>query len=368
MISRIKPIIYVFVLALGFSFLSPLVNKAEAKVYWDGVELKPGQIGRLTVLKKTSLLKFKNDGSPVVVRTLNPGQVYRIYEFKPGYLGLGGGYYVKRDSSVKYETPSKTKLEQVRKENGLPSPQKPPINQNSGNIPYGIKTNIGKNVYLELQALEKRYEKGITREEFSAKLDSIYFKLKELKVAEPEKSLLNVKFMDVNNKPNITFNHMLVKFANGERFIFAQDNVMVGFNQIFGDKIYLKTQYLQTLYAIAMNRYSVSYSKLPSGISGYIQPDIPMFSTEKVYIDYNDINSDYYYVHKLFNPLYGKELIINTKGTRFEHESYVMTWNPYSIEDVFQILGLEAQYTYDKKQKILEFYFPKLNPQTTYKY
>ncbi|MBB5324225.1 uncharacterized protein YkwD [Anoxybacillus tepidamans] len=82
------------------------------KVWWDGAELKPGQIGRLTVLKKTGLVTL-NGSAPVVVRTLYPGTVYRIYAFQSDYLSVGGGYYVKRDANVKYETPSKTKLTMV---------------------------------------------------------------------------------------------------------------------------------------------------------------------------------------------------------------------------------------------------------------
>jgi uncharacterized protein YkwD len=115
---------FVFMLIIISSFIAPFsfskaaepVNCAaytgNEKVWWDGLELKPGQIGRLTVLKKTSLVKF-NGSTPVVVRTLNPGEFYRIYAFKPGYLSVGGGYYVKRDANVKYETPSKTKLAMV---------------------------------------------------------------------------------------------------------------------------------------------------------------------------------------------------------------------------------------------------------------
>jgi len=82
------------------------------KVYWDGVELKVGQIGRLTVLHNTSLFKLDGD-KKVFTRTLNKGEIYRIYAFKPGMLSVGGGYYVDRDSKVKYETPSKAKLEAV---------------------------------------------------------------------------------------------------------------------------------------------------------------------------------------------------------------------------------------------------------------
>jgi len=112
MFRGIKPIICALVLALGFSFLPSVSNKAEAVVYWDGVELKPGQIGRLTVLKQTPLYKLVGN-KKVFVRNLKPGQTFRIYTFKPGMLGLGGGYYINRDGRVKYETPSKAKLEQV---------------------------------------------------------------------------------------------------------------------------------------------------------------------------------------------------------------------------------------------------------------
>jgi hypothetical protein len=79
------------------------------KVWWDGVELKVGQIGRLTVLEDTPLFKLEGD-KKVYVRTLKKGEFYRIYAFKPGMLSVGGGLYVDRDEKVKYETPSKYKL------------------------------------------------------------------------------------------------------------------------------------------------------------------------------------------------------------------------------------------------------------------
>lgn len=83
------------------------------KVWWDGVELKPGQIGRLTVIKDTPL--YKLDGvKETYSRTLKAGENYRIYAFKPGKLSVGGGYYIDRDERVKYETPSKSKLSIVQ--------------------------------------------------------------------------------------------------------------------------------------------------------------------------------------------------------------------------------------------------------------
>ncbi|EWG09940.1 PPC domain-containing protein [Cytobacillus firmus] len=87
--------------------------KGVSKIWWDGIELKPGQIGRLIVKKDTTLFKLNGEQkSPS--RTLKAGEFYRIYAFKPGMLSVGGGYYVDRDAKVTYETPSKAKLEAVR--------------------------------------------------------------------------------------------------------------------------------------------------------------------------------------------------------------------------------------------------------------
>lgn len=91
--------------------------KGVTKIWWDGMELKKGQIGRLTIVKDTPL--FKLDGEKrVISRTLKKGEFYRIYAFKPGMLSVGGGYFVDRDYRVTYQTPSKEKLNAVACING----------------------------------------------------------------------------------------------------------------------------------------------------------------------------------------------------------------------------------------------------------
>lgn len=87
--------------------------KGVSKIWWDGIELRPGQIGRLIVMKDTPLFKLQGD-KKVYYRTLKAGEFYRIYAFKPGKLSVGGGYFVDRDSKVRYETPSKAKLQAVQ--------------------------------------------------------------------------------------------------------------------------------------------------------------------------------------------------------------------------------------------------------------
>lgn len=87
--------------------------KGQKKIWWDGAELKPGQIGRLTIKKDTPLFKL-NGEKKAFSRTLKAGEFYRFYAFKPGLLSVGGGYYVTRDVKVTYQTPSKGKLNAVK--------------------------------------------------------------------------------------------------------------------------------------------------------------------------------------------------------------------------------------------------------------
>ncbi|MFE4524754.1 hypothetical protein ACFRCQ_22050 [Cytobacillus firmus] len=134
-----------FILLLGF--YTPSANAAEynsgfcdqykgvKSIWWDGIELKSGQIGRLIILKDTPLYKLEGE-KRIFSRTLKKGEFYRIYAFKPGKLSVGGGYYVDRDPKVKYETPSKAKLQAVQCINGTyeppttkPSEPKPPIEE-----------------------------------------------------------------------------------------------------------------------------------------------------------------------------------------------------------------------------------------------
>lgn len=112
-----------FTFALVFSGAGTFAEAADVcakitpttKIFWNGIELKAGQIGRLTIVNNTTLVKKQADGSFIKVRTLKAGENYRIYAFlsKPqSMLGVGAGHYVIRDSKVKYETPSTAKLQQ----------------------------------------------------------------------------------------------------------------------------------------------------------------------------------------------------------------------------------------------------------------
>ncbi|MEH7122435.1 MBL fold metallo-hydrolase [Bacillus sp. JJ1532] len=81
----------------------------STKIMWGKTELKKGQIGKITVLGNTPVY----DVNMKLVKTLTKGEEFRVYSYKSangGMYGIGGGLFVKKDSSIKYETPSKSKL------------------------------------------------------------------------------------------------------------------------------------------------------------------------------------------------------------------------------------------------------------------
>lgn len=133
-----KKISYIFLVwLLLLCFCTPKIDaaavgnscdqyKGVTKIWWEGAELKQGQIGKLTVLQNTSLYKLDGD-TRTFEKTLIKGQLYRIYAFKPDMLSVGGGFYVDRNEKVKYETPSKAKLDAVYCVHVVNKPSVPPV-------------------------------------------------------------------------------------------------------------------------------------------------------------------------------------------------------------------------------------------------
>ncbi|MEH7393475.1 choice-of-anchor I family protein [Bacillus sp. JJ1503] len=91
--------------------------KETPLVYWDGLLMKKGQIGRVMIEKPINLWK-RTDKGLQFVRVLNPGEKYRVYSYDDkfgGQYSVGGGHYVtKIEGYVSYQTPSKHKLELLK--------------------------------------------------------------------------------------------------------------------------------------------------------------------------------------------------------------------------------------------------------------
>ena len=104
------------ILIVTFTLLASMYAEAAGKIMWGKTELKLGQIGKVTIQSDTTLWKLGADQSLIKVRDLKKGEEYRVYRYSGahnGLYGLGGGNFVKKDISVKYETPSKAKLRQL---------------------------------------------------------------------------------------------------------------------------------------------------------------------------------------------------------------------------------------------------------------
>lgn len=94
-------------------------TKPTPKVYWNGLLMKKGQIGKVTVDKPINLWKRTVNNKLEFVRILQPGEQYRVYRYDTLYSGqydLGDGYYVTNmNGYIKYETPSKHKLNELNR-------------------------------------------------------------------------------------------------------------------------------------------------------------------------------------------------------------------------------------------------------------
>lgn len=121
MIKKFMKVMFVVVLSIGLtsSLGNMQADAATNKVMWGKTELKQGQIGKVTILADTNLVKVGSNGSLNKVRTLKKGDEYRVYTYKGtngGLYGVGASSFVQKGSKVKYETPSKSKLALLNKE------------------------------------------------------------------------------------------------------------------------------------------------------------------------------------------------------------------------------------------------------------
>ncbi|MFJ5769096.1 phosphodiester glycosidase family protein [Psychrobacillus sp. NPDC093180] len=114
----------VFAIVTGALF-QPNQAQAATKVYWDGILMVPGQVGKIKVIKPINLWK-RTDAGLVYERVLKPGEQYRVYRYDNlygGQYGLGGGMYItKMAGYVEYKTPSKAKLKELANAEGTTAP------------------------------------------------------------------------------------------------------------------------------------------------------------------------------------------------------------------------------------------------------
>lgn len=122
-----KIILSVLLLVLAFTtFFVKTEAAMPTKIMWDNMELKTGQIGRVTMLKSGFTISKYENGEFRPARVVKKGEVFRVYGIKVAtyatHLDLGNnlwaypsshrsdGSNVYLQKTVNYETPSKSKL------------------------------------------------------------------------------------------------------------------------------------------------------------------------------------------------------------------------------------------------------------------
>lgn len=110
--------VVVILMIVGLLIGTPTISHAAhvKGVYWDGLLMVKGQIGKIKVIKPINLWHRVGDKLEFE-RILKPGEQYRVYRYDNkfgGQYGLGGGYYITNMSGyVEYKTPSKRKLAEL---------------------------------------------------------------------------------------------------------------------------------------------------------------------------------------------------------------------------------------------------------------
>ncbi|MEH7123000.1 MULTISPECIES: YncE family protein [unclassified Bacillus (in: firmicutes)] len=225
----------IFVLLLAITLITPIFQSHSAsaadpcapykgmkKVFWDGIELKKGQIGRLHTVKSTPLF-FYNGDKKIISHNLNPKGTFRIYSFRPGTLGVGGGYYVDRDSRVRYETPSKAKLQAQACVYRTPAPPLTDydrLKKEIVNLELAIKNNESQ---AQIEEKSKRIQ---------TMLDSIKYKpntaIKPLldRLKTLSKGYVTLAEWEVAPK-NFNFDKMLVDESRGYLYVSAYQKLYV---------------------------------------------------------------------------------------------------------------------------------------------
>ncbi|MBS4190218.1 phosphodiester glycosidase family protein [Bacillus sp. FJAT-49705] len=169
----------VVIAALIFGLYSPAQAQAsEPKVYWDGLLMVKGQVGKIKVIKPINL--WKREGNKLVfTRVLKPGEQYRVYRYDNlygGQYGLGGGYYItKMEGYVDYRTPSKKKLAELEAAyGGGGSTTKPIGNLSIGKVTQQQSKKLAPGVTeTQLSVESKRGKQKIFTVEYDGKTEKI---------------------------------------------------------------------------------------------------------------------------------------------------------------------------------------------------
>jgi hypothetical protein len=123
----IKPKYGIMIIAILLFFASISSNSVFAAttkdIMFGKVKVQTGMIGKIDVLKQTTIQKKDNKGKVTIVQTVKKGEQYGVYSKGSGLYQLGEGQFIKHTTSIKYSALPKSILEKLKeKEETLSAP------------------------------------------------------------------------------------------------------------------------------------------------------------------------------------------------------------------------------------------------------
>ena len=369
MFSKFVKVILLVVLALSFNLFNSSNASAATKVMWGKTELKLGQIGKVTIKSPSALFKLEKNNKLTKVRNLKPGEEFRVYSYKnlDGYMyGVGGGNFIYNIQSVKYETPSKSKLALLSVKAPvvtLPTPK--PVNPN----PISPKPITDKNtVYKEkLDTIVKTQFKNYT--EYA---EAIYKVQQEIEKDEfSGKNTLQQELKEYYYQYGIEVDELVFTFDNGVSLLVFERSI-ASYNgdyptnrsaSFYNNEYYLYMGLVEQILSADLNMYIFDPPIKNSKYDGKFSQMGPAYQHSAEFKDESNKKLGTYEISYLTNTIKDKTLKISKRDFPWADAGngtlMMSSLNPYSISEVKEILDIEFELSYDSENARMTVHFNK---------
>lgn len=344
--------------AVGFQVQS--ASAKTNKVMWGKTELKLGQIGKVTVNSRTVLYKLEKDNSLTAVRDLQKGEEFRVYSYKSmegGLYGVGNSNFIYKSPVVKYETPSKTKLALLEGKGAPvasnPSPTTPvtkPVVEKDKTTLYKEKLNTIKNTKYNSY---KDYANAIYKEQSELTKDENH---------------LQHEALEAYYHYGIQVNEVILSFSDGKKLMTEKRSQPMGNSlnnrlvTLYNGEYYLSIPLLEHILSVSRETYWYDDSPSSVGYDGlFSAATTAQPSTE--YKDESNKQLGFYNVMTLQEIVGDKKVTFSEKDYPFVSGGGLLAGsnyiNPYSNNEIKQILNVDFDMTYDKANKRMTIHFDK---------
>lgn len=365
MSTKIIKMILALVLILSLSTINTSDASAATKVMWGKTELKLGQIGKVTVNSRTVLYKLEKDNKLTKIRDLKAGEEFRVYSYKSmegGLYGVGASSFIYKSPVVKYETPSKSKLALLSGKTPvvtLPTPK--PVNPK----PTTPKPVTDKNaIYKEKLDTIKNTKYKDYKEYANA-----IFKLQQ-EVGKDNYNMLQ-PLLESYYHYGIEVDEVVMSFNDGAKLIAFErspESYTHGIPNnrsatLYNNEYYLSVPILEYVLNASMDTYWYNENEGGSSYDGKFMLAGASSTPTTEFKDASNKKLGHYNVLTLKDLFKNRALTISEREYPFVSGGVGLSWssiiNPYTTDEVKNILDMQFDMTYDKANNRLTFHFDK---------